>query len=99
MVEKLATVVSPLVLMAKDEGHGFSKNKSQDFQFYATTMSVKRFAKAAGWKEPRHSSVVCAARCQVRRRETGMAILKADFPIKKTSSSSQFFLTVPFFLL
>jgi dipeptidyl aminopeptidase/acylaminoacyl peptidase len=28
-------------LMAKDEGHGFSKKKNVDFQFYATVMYVK----------------------------------------------------------
>lgn len=27
--------------MAKDEGHGFSKKKNIDFQFYATVMFVK----------------------------------------------------------
>ncbi|WP_027843785.1 S9 family peptidase [Mastigocoleus testarum] len=30
-------------LMAKDEGHGFSKKKNVDFQFYSTVMFVKRF--------------------------------------------------------
>ncbi len=30
-------------LMAKDEGHGFSKKKNIDFQFYATVMFVKEF--------------------------------------------------------
>ena len=30
-------------LMAKDEGHGFSKKKNVDFQFYTTAMFVKRF--------------------------------------------------------
>jgi dipeptidyl aminopeptidase/acylaminoacyl peptidase len=30
-------------LMAKDEGHGFSKKKNVDFQFYATVMYVKEF--------------------------------------------------------
>ncbi|HTK81024.1 MAG TPA: prolyl oligopeptidase family serine peptidase [Bacteroidota bacterium] len=30
-------------LMAKDEGHGFSKKKNQDFQFYATVMFLKEY--------------------------------------------------------
>ena len=30
-------------LMANDEGHGYSKKKNQDFQFYATVMFVKKF--------------------------------------------------------
>lgn len=30
-------------LMAKDEGHGFSKKKNVDFQFYATVMFVKEY--------------------------------------------------------
>ncbi len=30
-------------LMAKDEGHGFSKKKNIDFQFYATVMYVKEY--------------------------------------------------------
>jgi dipeptidyl aminopeptidase/acylaminoacyl peptidase len=30
-------------LMAKDEGHGFSKKANQDFQFYATVMFVKEY--------------------------------------------------------
>lgn len=30
-------------LMAKDEGHGFSKKKNIDYQFYATVMFVKEF--------------------------------------------------------
>ncbi|MEM7552996.1 MAG: S9 family peptidase [Cyanobacteria bacterium P01_A01_bin.84] len=30
-------------LMAKDEGHGFSKKKNADFQFYATVMFIKEF--------------------------------------------------------
>lgn len=30
-------------LMAKDEGHGFSKKGNVDFQFYATVMFVRRF--------------------------------------------------------
>ncbi|HKD90589.1 MAG TPA: hypothetical protein VKB56_01765 [Terriglobales bacterium] len=29
--------------MANDEGHGYSKKKNQDFQFYATVMFVKKF--------------------------------------------------------
>jgi dipeptidyl aminopeptidase/acylaminoacyl peptidase len=32
-------------LMAKDEGHGFSKKKNIDFQFYATVMFIKDFLK------------------------------------------------------
>lgn len=30
-------------LVAKDEGHGFSKKKNVDFQFYATVMFIKAF--------------------------------------------------------
>ncbi|MBW4507243.1 MAG: S9 family peptidase [Scytonematopsis contorta HA4267-MV1] len=30
-------------LMAKDEGHGFSKKKNIDFQFYATVMFIKEY--------------------------------------------------------
>jgi dipeptidyl aminopeptidase/acylaminoacyl peptidase len=30
-------------LLAKDEGHGFSKKQNQDFQFYSTIMFVKQF--------------------------------------------------------
>lgn len=30
-------------LMAKDEGHGFSKKKNIDYQFYATVMFIKEF--------------------------------------------------------
>ncbi|HKE31875.1 MAG TPA: prolyl oligopeptidase family serine peptidase [Candidatus Angelobacter sp.] len=30
-------------LMANDEGHGYSKKKNQDFQFYATIMFVRTF--------------------------------------------------------
>ena len=30
-------------LMAKDEGHGFSKKANQDFEFYATVMFVKEY--------------------------------------------------------
>jgi dipeptidyl aminopeptidase/acylaminoacyl peptidase len=30
-------------LMANDEGHGYSKKKNQDFQFYATIMFVRKF--------------------------------------------------------
>lgn len=30
-------------LMAKDEGHGFSKKKNIDFQFYATVMFVQKY--------------------------------------------------------
>jgi dipeptidyl aminopeptidase/acylaminoacyl peptidase len=28
-------------LMAKDEGHGFSKKKNVDFQFYSTIMYIR----------------------------------------------------------
>ena len=30
-------------LMAKDEGHGFSKKRNQDFQFYATVAFVQEY--------------------------------------------------------
>lgn len=30
-------------LVATDEGHGFSKRRNQDYQFYATVMFVQRF--------------------------------------------------------
>jgi dipeptidyl aminopeptidase/acylaminoacyl peptidase len=30
-------------LMAKDEGHGFSKKKNQDYQFYATVMFIQEY--------------------------------------------------------
>jgi dipeptidyl aminopeptidase/acylaminoacyl peptidase len=30
-------------LMAKDEGHGFSKKRNVDYQFYATVMFIKKF--------------------------------------------------------
>jgi dipeptidyl aminopeptidase/acylaminoacyl peptidase len=30
-------------LMAKDEGHGFSKKRNQDFQFYATIMFMREY--------------------------------------------------------
>src|SRR5919197_5145758 len=30
-------------LLAKDEGHGFSKKKNQDFQFYATVMFIREY--------------------------------------------------------
>jgi dipeptidyl aminopeptidase/acylaminoacyl peptidase len=44
MVEKLRGSGVPVwFLVAKDEGHGFSKKKNQDFQFYATIMFVKQF--------------------------------------------------------
>jgi len=44
MVEKLRGQGVPLwYLEAKDEGHGFSKKKNQDFQFYATIMFVKTY--------------------------------------------------------
>jgi dipeptidyl aminopeptidase/acylaminoacyl peptidase len=44
MVQKLQGNGVPVwFLMAKDEGHGFSKKKNQDFQFYATIMFVKKY--------------------------------------------------------
>jgi len=44
MVEKLRGNGVPLwYLEAKDEGHGYSKKKNQDFQFYATIMFVKQY--------------------------------------------------------
>lgn len=44
MVEKLRGSGVPVwFLVAKDEGHGFSKKKNQDFQFYATIMFVKQY--------------------------------------------------------
>jgi len=44
MVAKLRGRGVPLwFLVAKDEGHGFSKKKNQDFQFYATIMFVKQY--------------------------------------------------------
>jgi dipeptidyl aminopeptidase/acylaminoacyl peptidase len=44
MVEKLRGSGVPVwFLVAKDEGHGFSKKKNQDFQFYSTIMFVKQF--------------------------------------------------------
>lgn len=44
MVEKLRGGGVPVwFLVAKDEGHGFSKKKNQDFQFYATILFVKKF--------------------------------------------------------
>jgi dipeptidyl aminopeptidase/acylaminoacyl peptidase len=30
-------------LMAKDEGHGFSKKKNRDYEFYSTVMFIKRY--------------------------------------------------------
>lgn len=30
-------------LMAKDEGHGFVKEKNSDFQFYATILFMKQY--------------------------------------------------------
>jgi len=35
--------VTTWFLMANDEGHGYSKKKNQDFQFYATIMFVRTF--------------------------------------------------------
>jgi hypothetical protein len=29
--------------MAKDEGHGFAKNKNADFQFYSTVQFIREF--------------------------------------------------------
>jgi hypothetical protein len=43
MMKSSAVAARPYVLVAKDEGHGFSKNKNQDFQFYTTIMFVKQF--------------------------------------------------------
>jgi len=44
MVEKLRANGIPLwFLVAKDEGHGFSKKKNRDFQFYSTIMFVKTY--------------------------------------------------------
>jgi dipeptidyl aminopeptidase/acylaminoacyl peptidase len=44
MVDKLRGSGVPVwFLVAKDEGHGFSKKKNQDFQFYATIMFVKQY--------------------------------------------------------
>ena len=44
MVDKLKGGGVPLwFLVAKDEGHGFSKKKNQDFQFFATIMFVKQY--------------------------------------------------------
>ena len=44
MVDKLRGSGVPLwFLVAKDEGHGFSKKKNQDFQFYSTIMFVKQY--------------------------------------------------------
>jgi dipeptidyl aminopeptidase/acylaminoacyl peptidase len=35
--------VSTWFLMANDEGHGYSKKRNQDYQFYATVMFVRQF--------------------------------------------------------
>ena len=44
MVEKLRGRGVPLwFLVAKDEGHGFSRKKNLDFQFYSTIMFVKQY--------------------------------------------------------
>ena len=44
MVDKLRSQGLPVwFLIAKDEGHGFTKKKNQDFQFYATIMFVKKY--------------------------------------------------------
>lgn len=54
MVEKLRGNGIPLwYLEAKDEGHGFSRKKNQDFQFYATIMFVKQYL----LKQPATSSL------------------------------------------
>jgi dipeptidyl aminopeptidase/acylaminoacyl peptidase len=34
---------TPWLLLANDEGHGFTKKTNQDYQFYATVMFVRRF--------------------------------------------------------
>lgn len=44
MVQKIRGVGTPVwYLMAKDEGHGFSKKSNRDFQFYATIEFMKEF--------------------------------------------------------
>jgi len=44
MVAKVKENQSPVwYLMAKDEGHGFRKKNNADFQFYATTLFVKKY--------------------------------------------------------
>jgi dipeptidyl aminopeptidase/acylaminoacyl peptidase len=44
MVDKLRLNGIPLwFLVAKDEGHGFSKKKNRDFQFYSTIMFVRQY--------------------------------------------------------
>ena len=44
MADKLKGNGAPLwYLEAKDEGHGFSKKKNQDFQFYSTIIFVKTY--------------------------------------------------------
>jgi dipeptidyl aminopeptidase/acylaminoacyl peptidase len=44
MADKLKGNGAPLwYLEARDEGHGFSKKKNQDFQFYSTIMFVKTY--------------------------------------------------------
>ncbi|HEY6272165.1 MAG TPA: S9 family peptidase [Terriglobales bacterium] len=44
MLDKLkSNGITTWFLMANDEGHGFSKKRNQDFQFYATVMFVRQF--------------------------------------------------------
>jgi dipeptidyl aminopeptidase/acylaminoacyl peptidase len=44
MVAKVKENKNPVwYLMAKDEGHGFRKKNNADFQFYATTLFVKKY--------------------------------------------------------
>ncbi len=44
MVQKIRGVGTPVwYLMAKDEGHGFSKKSNRDFQFYATIEFMREF--------------------------------------------------------
>jgi dipeptidyl aminopeptidase/acylaminoacyl peptidase len=44
MVKTLRENKTPVwYLMAKDEGHGFSKKRNQDFQFYATVMFMRAY--------------------------------------------------------
>jgi dipeptidyl aminopeptidase/acylaminoacyl peptidase len=44
IVEALKKSKTPVwYLIGNDEGHGFSKKKNQDFQFYATVMFMKEY--------------------------------------------------------
>lgn len=52
IVAALKTSQTPVwYLMANDEGHGFSKKKNQDFQFYATVMFLNQFLLGEGKAE------------------------------------------------